>query len=114
MSATRGLAMKRDKRYPDVPPFRLDVRSRTVAINERVVHLTHLEFAVLYALMENAPGLVSYARLLDTIWGSHATEKRNYLRLYVHYLRSKLEDDPSHPMLILNERRKGYRLALPA
>ena len=46
------------------------------------------------------------------MWGAHASEKRNYLKLYVFYLRSKLEDDPSRPALILNERSQGYRLAL--
>ena len=101
-------------RVPDVLPMKLYARSRTVAIGDRVIRLTPLEFDVLHVLLENAPDLISYDRLLGAIWGSHATGKISYLKLYVHYLRSKLELDPSNPVLILNERGKGYRLAWPA
>ena len=94
--------------------FRLDAPSRTVSVGDRVSRLTALEFEVLKILAENAPRSVAYDDLLKAVWGSHATRKKHYLKLYVHYLRSKLEDDPTHPRLILNERHRGYRLALPS
>ena len=95
-----------------VTPVRLDSASHTASISDRVVRLTVLEFELLRVLVENAPRVVSYDDLLTTVWGGHASDKKNYLKLYVFYLRSKLEDDPSHPALILNERSRGYRLSL--
>ncbi len=92
--------------------FRLDGSSHTVSIADRVVRLTELEFELLRVLVEHAPRVVTYDDLLTAVWGAHASEKKNYLKLYVFYLRSKLEDDPSRPALILNERSQGYRLAL--
>ena len=100
-------------RFPNGTPVKLHARSRIVTIGDRAVHLTPLEFEVLHALVDSAPDLLSYERLLGTIWGSHATGKISYLKLYIYYLRSKLELDPSNPVLILNERGKGYRLAWP-
>ena len=93
-------------------PLRMDSSSYTVAIGDRIVRLTALEFELLRVLADNAPRLVTYDDLLTAVWGAHASDKRNYLKLYVFYLRSKLEEDPSHPALILNERQYGYRLAM--
>lgn len=100
------------EQYPRTIPIRLDDPSSTVTIGDRVVRLSALEFELLRVLVENAPRLVTYDDLLKAVWGTHATDKKNYLKLYVFYLRSKVEEDPSHPSLILNERQQGYRLAL--
>ncbi len=100
-------------RYPHMPSLGLDTPSRTVFIGGRVVRLSTLEFQLLRVLVENAPRVVAYDDLLTAVWGNHATDKRNYLKLYVRYLRSKLEEDASHPCLIVNERSQGYRLAWP-
>ena len=101
-------------RYPRTLPFRMDAPSSTVTIGDRVVRLTGIEFDLLRALGESAPWIVTYDTLLTAVWGAHASDKKNYLKLYVFYLRSKLEEDPSRPSLILNERQRGYRLALPS
>ena len=97
-------------RRADTQPIRLEPHDRTVAIGDRVVRLSTLEFEVLRVLVENAPRCISYQELLTAVWGSHAAQKKNYLKLYVYYLRSKLEDGSSQP-LIVNERQRGYRLA---
>ena len=73
----------------------LDFPSNTVSIGDRVVRLTPLEFELLRVLVENSPDLVAYDDLLTSVWGPHAASRKNYLKLYVYNLRSKLEDDPS-------------------
>jgi two-component system KDP operon response regulator KdpE len=48
--------------------------------------------------------------LLERVWGKQFTSCSNYLRLYITYLRQKLEDDPGQPLLIVTEWGLGYRL----
>jgi two-component system KDP operon response regulator KdpE len=56
------------------------------------------------------PGqLVNHAQLLAEAWGPQYVDSRNYLRLYVQYLREKIEDDPHNPRFIINEWGIGYR-----
>jgi hypothetical protein len=50
--------------------------------------------------------------LLSTVWGEAFVDDKHYLRMYIGYLRAKLEDDASHPEYLQNEWGTGYRLAL--
>ena len=52
---------------------------------------------------------VSHSKLIAQVWGPEYTDCRHYLRLYVRYLRAKLEDSPQSPELIQNEWGVGYR-----
>jgi len=45
------------------------------------------------------------------VWGPAYKEERHYLKLYVWYLRQKIEPDVNHPQYILTERGVGYRFA---
>lgn len=47
--------------------------------------------------------------LLAKVWGYEYQEEVHYLRLYITYLRKKIEPDPSNPKYILTERGVGYR-----
>jgi two-component system, OmpR family, KDP operon response regulator KdpE len=72
--------------------------------------LSPIEFKLLTTLVRANGRPLSHAGLLSQVWGPEYVDSRNYLRLYIRYLRSKLEDDPSAPRLILNEWGTGYRL----
>ena len=50
---------------------------------------------------------------MSRVWGDEYVDSRNYLRLYIRYLREKLEEDPTNPQLIVSEWGVGYRLQLP-
>lgn len=78
----------------------------------KTVALTPTEFRLLRALAENKGSLCSHRMLLERVWGKQFTSCFNYLRLYVGYLRQKLED-PGEPDLIVNEWGLGYRLIDP-
>jgi DNA-binding response OmpR family regulator len=43
------------------------------------------------------------------VWGYEYRDEAHYVRLYVNYLRGKIEEDASHPKYILTERGVGYR-----
>jgi two-component system KDP operon response regulator KdpE len=88
--------------------------------NGRVVHqgtaiaLSPTEFRLLAALVRGNGRAVSHTALLAAVWGPEYVDSRNYLRLYIAYLRTKLEHDPSEPRLIVNEWGIGYRFNIDA
>lgn len=74
------------------------------------VHLTPTEFDLLRVLAANAGKVMTHRQLLERVWGGYAAENARQLRVYVNYLRRKLEANPAHPTLIVTESGIGYRL----
>jgi two-component system KDP operon response regulator KdpE len=87
---------------------------RRVYRHGRLVELSPIEFRLLVCLLREAGRVVTHRKLMAQVWGGQYVDCRHYLRLYVGYLRSKLEDDPRDPKLILNEWGIGYRLVASA
>jgi len=87
----------------------IDYNSREVLVEGKRIKLRPTEFRMLYHLIENAGWVVPHETLLAKVWGYEYREEIQYLRLYVTYLRQKIEPDPSHPRYILTERGVGYR-----
>ena len=57
-----------------------------------------------------AAGVVlSHETLLSRVWGPEYRDASHYVRLYINYLRQKLEEDPATPRYILTERGVGYK-----
>jgi two-component system KDP operon response regulator KdpE len=52
---------------------------------------------------------MTHEMLLSKVWGHEYRDETHYLRLYITYLRKKIEPDPSNPRYILTERGVGYR-----
>jgi two-component system KDP operon response regulator KdpE len=89
----------------------VDLPKRIVTRDGAPVKLTATEYAILRILVKNAGRVVTQSHLLKEIWGQHAVEQTQYLRVYIGQLRKKLESDPSRPKLILTEPGVGYRLS---
>jgi len=53
---------------------------------------------------------LTYDQILSRVWGYEYRDEPHYVRLYINYLRQKLEKDPANPKYILTERGVGYRL----
>ena len=87
----------------------IDYNSREVIVEGKRKKLRPTEFRMLYHLIENAGWVVPHETLLAKVWGYEYREEIQYLRLYVTYLRQKIEPDPTHPRYILTERGVGYR-----
>jgi DNA-binding response OmpR family regulator len=87
----------------------IDFNAREVIVEGQSIKLRPTEFRLLYHLVENAGWVVPHETLLAKVWGYEYREEIQYLRLYVTYLRQKIEPDPSHPRYILTERGVGYR-----
>jgi two-component system KDP operon response regulator KdpE len=87
----------------------VDFNSREVIVEGERIKLRPTEFRLLYHLIENAGWVVPHETLLAKVWGHEYRDEVQYLRLYVTYLRQKIEPDPSQPRYILTERGVGYR-----
>jgi two-component system KDP operon response regulator KdpE len=80
----------------------------------QLVDLTPTEFTLLVCLAREPGRLITHRKLIAQVWGGDCVDCTHYLRLYIGYLRSKLEDDPKDPKMILNEWGIGYRLVAPS
>ncbi len=89
----------------------IDLGAQTVQKRGQLVPLTRTEHRLLNALAVRIGETVSHRDLLTEAWGYEYSNDTQYLRLYVGYLRAKLEDMPARPSYILNEWGVGYRLA---
>lgn len=87
----------------------VDFNQREVIVHGERVKLRPTEYRLLYHLIENAGWTVPHEQLLAKVWGYEYRDEAHYVRLYVNYLRDKIEDDPSNPRYILTERGIGYR-----
>jgi two-component system KDP operon response regulator KdpE len=102
--ATMGLITVDDR-------LTIDFQKREVLINGERVNLRPTEYRLLYHLVQRAGYVVNHNDLLARVWGPEYHDETHYLRLYVTYLRQKIERDPANPVYILTERGVGYRFA---
>jgi two-component system, OmpR family, KDP operon response regulator KdpE len=84
------------------------VRHEVYAGGEKV-QFRPTEYRLLYHLATNPGRVQTYEQLLAKVWGPEYRDEDNYVRLYITYLRKKIEPDPAHPRYILTERGLGYR-----
>lgn len=92
----------------------VDLFKRTVLRDGNAVHLTPKEYAVLAELAKYPGRVLTHGHLLRAAWGPAQEHQTDYLRVAIRALRQKLESDPGHPRLIINEPAVGYRLAVAA
>ena len=89
--------------------LKLDFNRREIWINDQIVQLRPTEYRLLYHLVQNAGWVITHEQLLTKVWGYEYRDEPHYVRLYINYLRKKLEEDPANPKYILTERGVGYR-----
>ena len=87
----------------------VDFQRREVLVRGERVKLRPTEYRLLYHLVNNAGWVMTHEMLLSKVWGYEYRDDTQLLRLYVTYLRQKIEPDPAHPRYIFNERGVGYR-----
>jgi len=87
----------------------VDFNQREVIVEGEHIKLRPTEYRLLYHLIENAGWTVPHDQLLAKVWGYEYRDEAHYVRLYVNYLREKIEENPSNPHYILTERGVGYR-----
>ena len=92
--------------------LQVDLSTRTVRVRGRTVRLTSTEYSLLHLFIQHAGKVLTHRQLLREIWHSNEEQKTGPLRVYMGYLREKLEPNPARPQLLLTEPGVGYRLTL--
>lgn len=91
--------------------LKINFLSREVHVRERLVDLTPKEFNLLSLLARNAGRVLTRGELIAQAWGPEYGDSNESLKLYIHYLRKKIEKDADKPEYILTSRGVGYRFA---
>jgi DNA-binding response OmpR family regulator len=89
--------------------LRVNFDQRKVIVRGQEVRLRPTEYRLLYQLVTNAGKLLTHEVLLSRVWGAEYRDEDQYVRLYITYLRQKIEKDSKNPKYILSERGLGYR-----
>jgi two-component system, OmpR family, KDP operon response regulator KdpE len=88
----------------------VDLARHVVTRSGKEIHLTPTEYDLLRVLATDADKVLTHRQLLERVWGGYAAENTQQLRVYINYLRRKLEADPTRPQLLVTEPGVGYRL----
>ena len=89
--------------------LKMDFDRHEIWLDGQLVDLRPTEYRLLYHLVQNAGWVLSHDQILTNVWGYEYRDQPHYVRLYINYLRKKLEKDPANPIYILTERGVGYR-----
>ncbi len=92
--------------------LRLDPSRHGAQVGESFVELTRTEYQLLEMLMLNPRQVLSHSLIYDRVWGYDFGPSSNALRVYVGYLRRKLEEAGARD-LIHTVRGVGYALREP-
>jgi len=107
------------RRYAQLPAIsevfkagdlQVDLTTREVKVKSKPVKLTATEYALLHYFVRHAGKVLTHNQILKEVWGIEDNEKAGPLRVYMGYLREKLEADPAKPALLVTEPGVGYRL----
>lgn len=93
--------------------FVMDFQRRRVTVRGKDIKLGPTEYKLLAQLVQNAGRVMLHTDLLRKVWGPEYGNETEYLRVYVSYLRNKIEEDPSNPKYILTEHGVGYMFKSP-
>jgi two-component system, OmpR family, KDP operon response regulator KdpE len=91
----------------------VDLGAHTVLRSGSEVRLSPTEYGLLSELARHRGEVVDHRTLLSEVWGPSYSYQRNYLRTFIQRLRSKLEQDPRSPRVIITAGSRGYRFGAP-
>ncbi len=90
----------------------VDWGSRQVWVRGERVKLSPTEFKIMSCLIKSRGWIVTHEQLLEKAWGPNYIGDKSFVKLYIRYLRQKIEQDPHKPQIIMTERGVGYYFAM--
>ncbi|OPA73282.1 DNA-binding response regulator [Paenibacillus selenitireducens] len=91
------------------PHLEIDLSSRSVRQQDRVVSLSTKEFDLLVYLAQTPNTVVKIDHLFQHIWGSESFGDTRTLMVHISNLRKKIEPDPANPTYVITVRGVGYK-----
>ncbi len=87
----------------------LDIDRHTVAVEGAEINMPLKEFELLEVLMRNAGRVLTRGQLIDRVWGSDYFGDTKTLDVHIKRIRSRIEQNPSSPEMLVTVRGLGYR-----
>lgn len=87
----------------------IDLVWHIVKRGDEEIKLTGTEYKLLAYLASNHGRILTHQSILSHVWGEADADHTEYLRLYMHQLRKKLEENPERPKYVVTEPGIGYR-----
>ncbi|WP_345761764.1 response regulator transcription factor [Diaminobutyricibacter sp. McL0608] len=88
---------------------RMDVDRHTVAVSGSEISMPLKEFELLELLLRNAGRVLTRGQLIDRVWGSDYFGDTKTLDVHIKRIRSRIEENPSEPSMLVTVRGLGYR-----
>ena len=90
----------------------LDLHTRRLIINEKIINIPPTSFDYLVVLARHAPNVVNYQTLVAEAQGYQADgrEAQELTKWHIHQLRQAIEKESHNPSYLINVRGTGYRL----
>ncbi|MBN9196574.1 MAG: response regulator transcription factor, partial [Microbacterium sp.] len=87
----------------------LDIDRHTVSVDGREINMPLKEFELLEVLMRNAGRVLTRGQLIDRVWGTDYFGDTKTLDVHIKRIRSRIEENPGEPVLLVTVRGLGYR-----
>ena len=87
----------------------VDIDRHTVAVDGREIGMPLKEFELLEVLMRNAGRVLTRGQLIDRVWGTDYFGDTKTLDVHIKRIRSRIEENPSDPSMLVTVRGLGYR-----
>jgi two-component system, OmpR family, response regulator len=114
LARINALLRRRDHRFDENPrlcvgDLTLDLVGHEASRDGRIIELTAKEFALLEYLMRHPGRVLTRTQIVDAVWRYDMEALSNVVDIYIHYLREKIDQGFSHP-LIKTVRGVGYKI----
>jgi two-component system response regulator RegX3 len=87
----------------------LDIDRHTVSVDGTEINMPLKEFELLEVLMRNAGRVLTRGQLIDRVWGTDYFGDTKTLDVHIKRIRSRIEESPSEPSMLVTVRGLGYR-----
>jgi len=91
--------------------IRVDFAGQTLDVDGASVEVSNREFRLLRYLIENRGRVLSRDQILNQVWGFDYEGTARTIDNFINKLRSKIEEDPANPAIIVTVRGVGYKFA---
>lgn len=98
-----------DERVLEGGRVSVDLDRHTVSVAGQEIAMPLKEFELLEVLMRNAGRVLTRGQLIDRVWGSDYFGDTKTLDVHIKRIRSRIEESPSQPVMLVTVRGLGYR-----